>query len=190
MLTARAEFRLSLRADNAETRLGEIALAAGALGPARAVHQRRRREVRMTMREALAVESTASQLAERGAAVAQDGARRSAFDWMRTPGVGLDHVLPDQTCDWPAAIVDELTEDARYAPYLERQAADIARMRQDEGRLLPADIAYAAVAGLSAEMIGRLEASRPATIAAASRIRGITPAALSAIHLHMMRAAA
>lgn len=189
MLTARAEFRLSLRADNAETRLGPIAADAGCLSEVRLNHQHDLIERRETFRARLEVEKTASEIADQGVAVGRDGARRSAFDWLRFDGVGLDHVAPDAKIDIPAAVVAELVEDARYAPYIERQAEEVARLRRDERISLPDDLDYARVPGLSNEMIDRLEAARPASLAAAARIRGITPAALSAVLLHTKRAA-
>jgi len=190
MLTARAEYRLSLRADNAETRLGDMAEAAGCLSPERLAHRRRRQAQQATLRDRLAVIRTASDLARSGAAIAQDGARRSAYEWLRFDGVTLAHVAPDAVEGCDPAVVAETLEDARYAPYVERQAEEVARLRADEQILLPATIDYAAIPGLSQEMIDRLGLARPATLAAASRIRGITPAALSAVLLHARKMAA
>ncbi len=190
MLTARAEYRLSLRADNAETRLGGIAEAAGCLSSERLVHRRRRQEQQQMLRERLSVVRTASDLARSGAAIAQDGARRTAYEWLRFDGVTLAHVAPDAAEGCDAAVVAETLEDARYAPYVERQAEEVARLRADEQILLSASLDYAAIPGLSQEMIDRLSLARPATLAAASRIRGITPAALSAVLLHARKVAA
>ncbi|TPG15611.1 tRNA uridine-5-carboxymethylaminomethyl(34) synthesis enzyme MnmG [Sphingomonas oligophenolica] len=189
MLTARAEFRLSLRADNAETRLAPIAQEIGCVGEERLGHQRLRREQLDTLTAALELTTTASALAAKGVAVAQDGARRSAHDWLRLPQVAM-MTLIDIDGRWPDAIVAEVTEDARYAPYLARQADEIARMRRDEAIALPDTLRFEDIAGLSNEMLDRLERSRPASLAAAARIRGITPAALSAIYLHLYRKAA
>ena len=188
MLTARAEYRLSLRADNAETRLGPIAEALGCLSEERRSHQRIGREQRQAVRDGLATTITASQLAQRGAQVAQDGSRRTAYEWLRIPGVTLSLVAPDVTA--PTAVLDEMIEDARYAPYLERQAEEVARMRQDEHTTLPVDLDFAAVPGLSHEMVDRLRKARPASLGAAARVQGITPAAVSAIYLYAQRRAA
>ncbi len=190
MLTARAEFRLSLRADNAETRLGDIAREAGCLGADRIAHQDRRDAERAVFRTRLTHDLTATEIADQGVAVSRDGARRTAFDWLRFDGVALDHVAPDAAAGLSAAVIAEGLEDARYAPYVERQAAEVARMRLDEAIPLPDAIRYAAVPGLSQEMIDRLSAARPASLAAAARVRGITPAALSAVLLHTRKIAA
>lgn len=190
MLTARAEYRLSLRADNAESRLGDIAEAAGCLSSERLAHRARRLEQRATLRDRLATVRTASDLARSGAAIAQDGARRTAYEWLRFDGVTLAHVAPEAAEGLDPAVVAETLEDARYAPYVERQAEEVARLRADEQILLPASLDYAAIPGLSQEMIDRLSLARPATLAAASRIRGITPAALSAVLLHARKMAA
>jgi tRNA uridine 5-carboxymethylaminomethyl modification enzyme len=190
MLTARAEFRLSLRADNAETRLGGIARAAGCLGADRIAHQNRRDAERVAFRARLNHELTATEIADQGVGVSRDGARRTAFDWLRFDPVALDHVAPGAALGLSGAVVAEGLEDARYAPYVERQAAEVARMRLDEAIPLPDTIRYAAVPGLSQEMIDRLSAARPASLAAAARVRGITPAALSAVLLHTRKIAA
>ncbi|TXC72239.1 tRNA uridine-5-carboxymethylaminomethyl(34) synthesis enzyme MnmG [Sphingomonas ginsenosidivorax] len=190
MLTARAEFRLSLRADNAETRLGGIARNAGCLGADRIAHQDRRDAERALFRAGLTHELTATEIADQRVGVSRDGARRTAFDWLRFDGVALDHVAPDAARGLSEAVVAEGLEDARYAPYVERQAAEVARMRLDEAIPLPDAIRYAAVPGLSQEMIDRLSAARPASLAAAARVRGITPAALSAVLLHTRKMAA
>jgi tRNA uridine 5-carboxymethylaminomethyl modification enzyme len=190
MLTARAEFRLRLRADNAETRLSPIAARIGCLGAPRRERLVRRASDREAIAAMLAHEATASKLAAAGAPVGQDGARRSGAEWLRFAGVTIAHVAPE---DWRApddALLAEMTEDARYAPYVERQTAELAALRRDEAVDLPAALDFASVPGLSLEMIERLEAARPATLGAAGRIRGITPAALSAILLQARKAAA
>lgn len=187
MLTARAEFRLRLRADNAETRLGGIAESLGVLGPERIARNQWRERERAGLEARFAVEHTASALRERGAAVALDGGRRSARDWLRFPAVKLHHLCDDVDTD--AGLLAEFVEDARYAPYLERQETEVAQLRANDRVRIP-DLDFAAIPGLSNEMIERLSAARPETLGAASRIRGITPAALSAILLHARRTAA
>ncbi|MBX9881478.1 MAG: tRNA uridine-5-carboxymethylaminomethyl(34) synthesis enzyme MnmG [Sphingomonas sp.] len=190
MLTARAEFRLSLRADNAESRLGPIAEALGCLSDARRARYARRQADRSALRAELEAPVSAAALQARGADVALDAGRQSAWTWLRFPGVTIEQVAPGLAARAPAEVVAELIEDARYAPYLERQAAEVATLRREESLRLPATLDYAAIPGLSAEMIEKLSKAAPATLAAAGRIRGITPAALSAILLHAKKRAA
>ena len=190
MLTARAEFRLSLRADNAETRLGELARSAGCISDDRRRHQDNKRTELNMLRNALSHDLTSSDMAQRGNLVAQDGARRSAYDWLRSPGVAIRSVLDDDAGMWSDAVIGEIVEDARYAPYLERQADEIARMRRDEALSLPSTIRFNDIPGLSHEMVARLTEGRPASLAAAARIRGVKPAAVSAIYLYARRRAA
>ena len=122
MLTARAEHRLRLRADNAETRLGAVGEAAGCIGEARRAHLADRGARRAELDAIFAVPRTAHELGRAGAPVAQDGARRSAFEWLRFPGVSIAHLGIETEAD--PALLAELVEDARYAPYLERQASE------------------------------------------------------------------
>ncbi|MBX9813475.1 MAG: tRNA uridine-5-carboxymethylaminomethyl(34) synthesis enzyme MnmG, partial [Sphingomonas sp.] len=190
MLTARAEFRLSLRADNAETRLGPIAEGLGCLGPERRARHAVRMAARAALRDRLEAPLTAAELRARGAEIALDAGRHSAWTWLRFPGVTLAHVAPGLAEAAPAELLAELVEDARYAPYLERQAAEVAALRREEALPLPATLDYAAIPGLSAEMIEKLSKAAPTSLAAAGRIRGITPAALSAILLHAKKRAA
>jgi tRNA uridine 5-carboxymethylaminomethyl modification enzyme len=184
MLTARAEFRLRLRADNAETRLDEQADAAGLLGEARRRHLDQRRAERESVDQALSVELTASALQRAGAKIVQDGSKRSAAEWLRFPGVEIEHVSPETIL---TPVVAEAVEDARYAPYVVRQDEDVARLQSDEAVALGEDVDFTMIPGLSVEMIERLSAARPRTLAAAGRVRGVTPAALTAILLQARR---
>ncbi len=190
MLTARAEYRLSLRADNAETRLGGIAAALDCLSDARIAHQRRRNTERDALRDALSRSLTAHDIERLGSHVAQDGSRRTARDWLRMPNVRIEQLIRDVRGLASDAAIAETVEDARYAPYLERQSEEIIKMRGEEAVMLPTTLDYAAVPGLSNEMIDRLTAARPSTLGAASRVRGVTPAAMSAIYLYAHRRAA
>ena len=192
MLTARAEYRLLLRADNAESRLSPIGRAHGIIGAERTLHCEQRDMQRRAAEADLARPMTATEMARAGATVRQDGARRSLFEWARFPEVPhslLFQLAPSlQSID--ASLRDEILEDAHYAPYLERQAAEIEELRRNERVHIPADFDFGAVGGLSTEMIERLDRARPDTLAAASRIRGITPAALAALLVHVRRRAA
>jgi tRNA uridine 5-carboxymethylaminomethyl modification enzyme len=187
MLTARAEYRLRLRADNAEARLSALAKRAGCLSPGRLAHIAQEDAERAQVREAFDQPASASDLRAAGAEVREDGVRRTLGEWLRFPAVGSDTLrrVAPPLAGISARILEELVQDARYAPYLERQDAEIARLRDDDAIALSPHMAYRAVPGLSNEMVDRLSAARPSTLGAASRIRGVTPAALAAILVHV-----
>ncbi|WP_375396725.1 tRNA uridine-5-carboxymethylaminomethyl(34) synthesis enzyme MnmG [uncultured Sphingomonas sp.] len=186
MLTARAEYRLRLRSDNAETRLWGVAEAAGLLGQERREHLHRRAQQRESATTVLDTPISASMLQERGAAIGHDGVIRRAVEWLGFPGVEMRHVVPklDEAID--AGLMAEIVEDARYAPYVERQRREVDESRKQEQMALP-PLDFARIPGLSAEMVERLNAARPESLGAAGRIRGITPAALTAILLAARR---
>jgi tRNA uridine 5-carboxymethylaminomethyl modification enzyme len=193
MLTARAEYRLRLRADNAATRLTPLAIAIGCVGSERA-HWFASRETSRNTALALLKGNQASSTAIIGAGgdISPDGSVHSLFDWLRFDGVTTEVIsrLAPSLGDCPATLLAEIVEDARYAPYLARQDAEIRNMRANNGVRLDAALDYAGIAGLSNEMVERLTAARPATLGEAERIRGITPAALATILVHAKRRAA
>lgn len=188
MLTARAEYRLRLRADNAESRLGQTAMAAGCLSGARLAHRQRRLARNGEASAYLAKRLVRSDF-ERTLALSSNGERRSLTEWMRFPDAARA-IVESMPAQLGGPEMDELLEDALYAPYLERQAREIRRAGSDRSVVLPQDIDYRAIGGLSNEMIERLNAARPETLDQATRIRGITPAALSAILVAVRKRAA
>lgn len=191
MLTARAEYRLRLRANNASTRLTPLGLVAGCVGAERRDWFAQREEERARLGFALDTEVSANTLAESGVAVRVDGARRMLRDWLRFPEVsleGLGRWCGTNSID--TALAEEIEEDAFYAPYLTRQDAELRDMRASDGVVLGDQFVFAGVPGLSREMVERLSAARPATLAAAGRVAGITPAALAILLVHARRRAA
>lgn len=188
MLTARAEYRLRLRADNASTRLTSIGLAHGLVGENRRRWYEAREVERSLIADELGRSFSAAELLKRGAAVRQDGSRRTLYEWARFPELaGIIGAFAPSLDRADAALRDEIWEDARYAPYLQRQAAEIDDLRKQEAVRIPDSLDYADIGGLSSEMRERLGAARPETLAAASRIGGITPAALAAIMVYLRR---
>ena len=192
MLTARAEYRLRLRADNAATRLTPIARTIGCLGSERSSWFAAREAQREAGRSALSVTVPSAALAAQGVELRNDGVRQPLSDWLRFAVIDretLAHFSPGVDA-LSESVLAELTEDARYAPYLARQDAEIRTMRANEGVTIPDQFDFAKVAGLSTEMVERLTAARPQTLGAVERIRGVTPAAAAAILVHVKRRAA
>lgn len=193
MFSSRAEFRLSLRADNADSRLTPVGAAAGLIGSVRARRFEATEAARLDLIEKLkSVQATPAALAAAGIAINQDGVRRSAFDVLGLPEItwsDIARVWPDvEGVD--AAIAERTAIDARYAPYIQRQAADVAAYRRDADIRLPGDLDFRTIAGLSNEVREKLDTARPADLAAAARISGITPAALMRIAAHVRKQAA
>lgn len=187
MLTARAEYRLRLRSDNAPSRLTAMAIASGAVGSERAAAFDARMVQRSDLMARLDTLVSADILIKRGLPVKQDAGRMSLFDWLRFPQVAIEPALGDDAASWPPDLLMELEQDGRYAPYLARQEGEIHDVVANERITLPISTDYRAIAGLSNEMVERLEAAKPENLAAAARIRGITPAALAAILVHAKR---
>lgn len=193
MLTARAEYRLRLRADNAGTRLTSWAIAQGAVSTERSTLHQARETVREGLVTALQERVVASgDLVRAGASIVSDGTRRSLYDWLRFGEIDYSHVeaLLPEAADAPENIRAEVLQDCRYAPYLIRQDQEIARVQADAAICLDGITDYRLIGGLSNEMVERLNRAMPGDLAAAGRIRGVTPAALAAIMVHARRLAA
>jgi len=184
MLTARAEYRLRLRASNADSRLTGIGIALGCVGPER----RARFEAQCADRTALeAALDRKPEACERGEIEAAVTKRQSSSSLRRLIETGLIDVAAWSRLvgkQWDVHLVNEVFEDVHYAPYLERQDRELRDLRAATQQRLPADLLYGSIPGLSQEMIDRFNDSRPATMAEAAQIRGVTPAALAAVLLH------
>jgi tRNA uridine 5-carboxymethylaminomethyl modification enzyme len=190
MFTSRAEYRLTLRADNADQRLTPAGLAIGCVGPQRA----RCFATKLTALEhartrARAVSVTPNQAERHGLCLNRDGQRRTAFELLSYPTVGI----ADVARIWPEfaaldpGIAAQLEIDAKYAVYLDRQASDVAAYRRDESLELPDGLDYGMMTALSWEVRQKLQSIRPRTIGQAGRIDGVTPAALTLLAAHMRR---
>ncbi|WP_026380533.1 tRNA uridine-5-carboxymethylaminomethyl(34) synthesis enzyme MnmG [Afifella pfennigii] len=192
MFTSRAEYRLALRVDNADERLTPLGEAWGIVGAARSTRFRKKMAELARLRELLNAKSlTPNEAARHGLAVNQDGIRRSAFELLAYPDLPyarLATIWPELAAAEPA-LVRHVTTDARYAVYLDRQKADVASLKREEAVRIPAGFAYAALSGLSNELRERLETVRPASLAQAGRIEGMTSAALTLILAHVKRQA-
>jgi tRNA uridine 5-carboxymethylaminomethyl modification enzyme len=190
MFTSRAEYRLTLRADNADQRLTDKGIALGCIGSGRARRHRIKLaglEAARAMARSLTV--TPSVAAKHGVALRKDGQWRSAFELLSYP----DIELADLSRIWPQLgaldrkIADQLEVDAKYEVYLSRQAADVESYRRDEGLVLGEDLDFTVLPGLSNEVRHKLQTHRPRTIGQAGRIDGVTPAALTLLVAHIRR---
>lgn len=191
MFTSRAEYRLTLRADNADQRLTDKGIALGCVGSARSQRHRAKMaalEAAKSLAKSLTV--TPNEAARHGLALNRDGHRRSAFELLAHPEIewtGLRGIWPELSTIDPSIAV-HLEIDAKYDVYLKRQTADVDAFRRDEGLVLT-DIDYADVPGLSNEARSKLEAARPRTVGQAGRLDGLTPAALGILAAYLRREA-
>jgi tRNA uridine 5-carboxymethylaminomethyl modification enzyme len=190
MFTSRAEYRLQLRADNADQRLTDKGIALGCVGAQRAeFHTKKSVSLNDARAFAKSVSLTPKEADRHGLALNKDGQRRTAFELLSYPAVSM----ADLARIWPRfgdlapKIAEQIEIDAKYDVYLSRQAADVAAYRRDESFTLPDDLDYAALPGLSNEVKQKLIAQRPRTIGHASKIDGVTPAALTLLVAHVRR---
>jgi tRNA uridine 5-carboxymethylaminomethyl modification enzyme len=190
IFTSRAEFRLSLRADNADERLTPKGLALGCVGAKRATAFKEKSDHLAAARSLLeSCTATPAKLAAQGVTINQDGTRRNAFELAAYPNL----TIADLAKVWPALadiappIARRIEADAKYSVYLERQSEDAARFRRGESIELPPDLDYDGISGLSSELREKFRVVRPASVGQASRIEGVTPAALALVAAHVRR---
>ncbi len=192
MFTSRAEWRLSLRADNADLRLTPLGMEVGCIGQVRAAAFRAKLEALTAARATLGALALSPQAAAaRGIRVNQDGQRRSGLELLAYPGV----TVASLAAIWPELsevredVAEQLEIEARYRGYLDRQAAEVEAFRREEALRLSETLDYGSLGGLSGELRQALERTRPATLGAAARIPGMTPAALTLLYRHARKAA-
>ncbi|MFY9685320.1 MAG: tRNA uridine-5-carboxymethylaminomethyl(34) synthesis enzyme MnmG [Pseudolabrys sp.] len=190
MFTSRAEYRLQLRADNADQRLTDKGIAIGCIGAERArMHCEKNSTLNDARAFAKSVSLTPKEAGRHGLSLNKDGQRRTAFELLSYPSVTVTDLAKiwARFGEFAPKIAEQIEIDAKYDVYLSRQAADIAAYRRDESFELPDDFDYATLPGLSNEMKQKLQAHRPRTIGHASRIDGVTPAALTLLAAHVRR---
>ena len=191
MFTSRAEYRLSLRADNADLRLTPLGLQGGLVKSERArAFQQRQARILDGLSLARSLSLTSGEAARRGLKVNQDGLRRTALDLLAVPEIGWERlaVFWPELARLPPDVVEAVEAEALYAGYIDRQETEIAALRREDQLKLPADLDYSAMPSLSAELRQKLQRVRPATLGQASRIDGMTPVALGVILAQVKRA--
>jgi tRNA uridine 5-carboxymethylaminomethyl modification enzyme len=190
MFTSRAEYRLSLRADNADQRLTGKGIAIGCVGSGRQTRfEQKMAALEGALSTAKSLSITPNEAAAYGVQLKHDGQRRTAFDLLSYPTLEMADIarIWPELADMPPKIANQLEIDAKYSVYLDRQTADIESYRKDESFLLPDGLDYTALPGLSHEIRQKLAAHKPGTIGQAGRIDGITPAALTLLVAYIRR---
>ena len=190
MFTSRAEYRLALRADNADQRLTLRGIEVGVVGEKRAsmFHVKHRAlESARTRLKTLNLSPAAA--VKNGWTVNQDGRVRSAWEYLSYKEITFAHLVGvwPELSDVPADIVSQIEIEALYSAYLDRQADDVAALRRDEALSIPPDLDFDLIGGLSNEVRQKLKAVRPGTLGQAARIEGVTPGALTALLGHVRR---
>lgn len=190
MFTSRAEYRLMLRADNADERLTARGISLGCVGPERrAAFTRKSAALARARTLAGSLSATPNRLQKFGLSINQDGVRRSAFELLAYPDISvreLTGVWPE-LCELDTALAERLEIEALYSGYVRRQEADVAAFRRDENLVLPEDLDYSQIGGLSREAQDKLAMARPQTLGQAGRIPGVTPAAIVALLRYVRR---
>jgi len=184
MFTSRAEYRLSLRADNADQRLTRFGADLGCVCTNRLDVFERKLKSLEEAKTLLSAQAFSPQEVEKtGKRVRQDGTKRTAFDLLSFPDISFDDllVLDENLKNVPGPIKEQVSKDALYAKYIDRQVRDVEALKRDEAHIIPEDFQYVGLAGLSNEIAGKLQAARPNTLAQAGRVEGVTPAALTLI---------
>jgi tRNA uridine 5-carboxymethylaminomethyl modification enzyme len=190
MFTSRAEYRLLLRADNADERLTPRGISFGCVGPERrAAFARKSAALAEARALANSLSATPNALMKFGLSINQDGVRRSAFELLAYPEISVEGlcVVWPELAGLPPSLAERLEIEALYSGYVKRQAADVAAFRRDESLALPEDLDYSRIGGLSREAQDKLSKARPRTLGQAGRIPGVTPAALVALLRYVRR---
>ncbi|GGH29129.1 tRNA uridine 5-carboxymethylaminomethyl modification enzyme [Cribrihabitans marinus] len=190
MFTSRAEFRLSLRADNADQRLTPVGLDLGCVGESRKAQFQKKMEKLSAVKEQMtSLTFTPRDLSAAGIAANQDGNRRTGMAVLAFPDIGFEDILPlmPELASVDPEIRRQVERDALYANYIQRQEKDVEALQRDENRLIPSGFDYEALNGLSNELKQKLHAAKPGSLAQAGRIEGMTPAALALILAHLRR---